>query len=190
MPEEIALLVQALRAALDADRVRDGAFELALYGHDASITSGGAAAVVCFPVSTAEVQECVRIARRFGRPLLPRGSGTGLAGGAVPIGEPVVIVTTKMDRVLSIDVDNRVAWVEPGVINLDLNHVLEPHGVRFAPDPSSQQACSIGGDVAKNSGGPHCLAEGVTSAHVLAIEVVLPSGEIAMLGGLDAEPEG
>ena len=86
----------------------------------------------------------------------------------MPVGDPVVIVTTKMDRILEVDVDERVAWVQPGVVNLDLTRALAPHGLHFAPDPSSQQACTIGGNVANNSGGPHCLAYGVTSAHVLA----------------------
>jgi len=161
-----------------------------LYGHDASIVEGGDAAVVCFPLTTAEVQACVRSARQHGRPFTARGAGTGLAGGAVPLGGPVVIVTTKMNRIVSIDVDERVAWVEPGVINLDLTRALAPFGLHFAPDPSSQQACSIGGNVANNSGGPHCLAYGVTSAHVLAIEVVLPDGSLATLGALEAEPAG
>jgi glycolate oxidase len=95
-----------------------------------------------------------------------------------------------MNRILEVDADQRVAWVEPGVINLDLSRGLASHGLHFAPDPSSQQACSIGGNVANNSGGPHCLAYGVTSAHVLAIEVVLPDGEVAVLGSLDPEPVG
>jgi glycolate oxidase len=182
-------LVSELRDALAPDRVRTGELDRTLFGRDASVIAGHAG-VVCFPLTTAEVQSCVQIARRHRRPFTPRGSGTGLSGGAVPVGEPVVIVTTKMDRVLSIDEDERVAWVEPGVINLDLTRQLLPLGLHFAPDPSSQQACSIGGNVATNSGGPHCLAYGVTSAHVLAVEVVLPSGEVTVLGGLDAEPAG
>jgi glycolate oxidase len=182
-------LVADLEAALAPDRVRTGAVELGLYGRDASVLSGSAA-VACFPLSTDEVAAAVRIARRHGRPFTARGSGTGLAGGAVPVGDPVVIVTTKMDRILSVDTDERVAWVEPGVINLDLTRALAPHGLHFAPDPSSQQACTIGGNVANNSGGPHCLADGVTSAHVLAIEVVLPDGSVTVLGGLDPEPAG
>ncbi|MGH9246647.1 MAG: FAD-binding oxidoreductase [Acidimicrobiales bacterium] len=185
-----AALVADLRAALAPDRVHARALELALYGRDASIVDPGDAAAVCFPLTTAEVRACVQIALRHGRPFVPRGSGTGLSGGAVPIGRPVVIVTTKMDRIVSVDLDDEVAWVEPGVINLDLTRALLPHGVHFAPDPSSQQACSIGGNVANNSGGPHCLAYGVTSAHVLAIEVVLPDGSVTTLGGLDAEPAG
>ena len=95
-----------------------------------------------------------------------------------------------MNRVLSVDTDARIAWVEPGVVNLDLTTHLAPLGYHFAPDPSSQQVCTIGGNVANNSGGPHCLADGVTNAHILAIEVVLPDGTLALLGGLDAEPAG
>jgi glycolate dehydrogenase FAD-linked subunit len=185
----MAGLVGDLRDALAPDRVRDGAVELGLYRKDAS-TMEGPAGVVCFPLSTAEVQSCVRIARRHGRSFVARGSGTGLAGGAVPVDEPVVIVLTKMNRVLDIDAEARVAWVEPGVLNLDLTRLVAPLGLHFAPDPSSQQSCSIGGNVANNAGGPHCLKYGVTSTHVLALEVVLPDGEVTMLGGLDPEPAG
>jgi glycolate oxidase len=185
-----AALVADLRAAIGTDGVRAEPLELALYGRDASIIAEGRAAAVCFPRSTADVQACVRTARHHGRPFVARGAGTGLAGGAVPFDDAVVIVTTKMERILSVDVAARVAWVEPGVVNLDLTHALAAHGVHFAPDPSSQQACSVGGNVANNSGGPHCLAYGVTTAHVLAVEVVLPDGEVAILGGLDPEPAG
>src|SRR5687767_4379366 len=183
-------LVAELRGALGDQAVHHGGHDLALYGRDASSISGGDAAVVCFPRSTAEVQARVRAARNHGRPFVARGSGTGLAGGAVPLDGAVVIVTTRMDRILEVDADARVAWVEPGVLNLDLTRAVAHLGLKFAPDPSSQHACSIGGNVANNSGGPHCLAEGVTSAHVLAVEVVLPDGEVAVLGGLDPEPAG
>jgi glycolate oxidase len=182
-------LAAELGAALAPDRVRTERVELGLYGRDASVMTG-AAAVVCFPLTTDEVAHAIRIARRHGRPFVARGSGTGLAGGAVPVGDPVVIVTTKMDRILEVDPVDRVAWVQPGVINLDLTRALARHGLHFAPDPSSQQACTIGGNVANNSGGPHCLAYGVTSAHVLALEVVLPDGSVTLLGGLDPEPAG
>jgi glycolate oxidase len=185
----IDALAADLSRALGPDRVRTAGVELGLYGRDASVLSGEAA-VACFPLTTGEVAAAVRVARRHGRPFVARGSGTGLAGGAVPVGGPVVIVTTKMDRILEVDVDERVAWVQPGVVNLDLTRALAPHGLHFAPDPSSQQACTVGGNVANNSGGPHCLAYGVTSAHVLAIEVVLPDGTVTVLGGLDAEPAG
>jgi glycolate oxidase len=183
-------LLADLRSALSVDRVRDDELDLTLHARDASVLEGDRAAAVCFPLSATEVQECVRIATRHAHPFVARGSGTGLAGGAVPVGEPVIIVTTKMNQILSVDTTNRVAWVEPGVINLDLSRHLLGTGLHFAPDPSSQQVCSIGGNVATNSGGPHCLAYGVTSAHVLAIEVVLPDGEVVTLGGLDPEPAG
>ena len=143
------------------------ALELDLYARDASIISGRAE-VVCFPLTTEEVQACVRVCCEHGRPFVPRGSGTGLAGGAVPIGDPVVIVTTKMTRILEVDEEERLAWVEPGVLNLDLTRAVAHLGLHYAPDPSSQQSCSIGGNVATNSGGPHCLLYGVTSAQVAA----------------------
>ncbi len=186
-----AALVADLVEALAPDRVKTGSLELGLYGRDASVIEGRPG-VVCFPLTTPEVQACVRIARAHDRAVVPRGSGTGLAGGAVPLAElePVVIVTTKMNRVLEIDADERVAWVEPGVLNLDLSRAVAHLGLHFAPDPSSQQSCSVGGNVATNSGGPHCLLYGVTTAHVLAVEVVLPDGQLAQLGGLDPDPPG
>ena len=174
---------------LSPDRVRVGASELGLYRRDASSIEG-AAGVVCFPTSTAEVAATVRLCHDARQPFVARGSGTGLAGGATPLDGAVVIVLTKMNRVLSVDADERVAWVEPGVLNLDLSRHCEAQGLHFAPDPSSQQSCSIGGNVANNSGGPHCLAEGVTSMHVLALEVVLPDGQVTMLGSLAAEDDG
>src|SRR5947209_9772547 len=184
-----AALVGDLQRALAPDRVRVSPLELDLYARDASIISGRAE-VVCFPLTTEEVQACVRVCRDHGRPFVPRGSGTGLAGGAVPVGDPVVIVTTKMTRILEVDPDERVAWVEPGVLNLDLTRAVAHRGLHYAPDPSSQQSCTIGGNVATNSGGPHCLLYGVTSAHVLAVEVCLADGSLALLGGLDPEPAG
>ena len=182
-------VVEELRAALDPGRVRTGAVELGLYRRDAS-NIAGAAGVVCFPRSAAEVQACVRVAARHDIPFVARGSGTGLAGGATPLDGAIVIVTTKMNRVVSVDVEHRSAWVEPGVLNLDLTRAVAAHGLHFAPDPSSQQSCSIGGNVANNSGGPHCLAEGVTSAHVLGVEVVLADGTLTTFGGEAPEPDG
>jgi len=183
-------VVAELRAALSPDRVRYDGAERALLGRDASVFDGGVSGPVCFPVTTAEVQAIMRIALKHERNIVPRGAGTGLAGGAIPLGAPIVVVVTKMDKVIEVDYDNRIAWVEPGVVNLDLTRLLHRTGFHFAPDPSSQQVCTIGGNVANNSGGPHCLAYGVTNAHVQAIEVVLPSGEVVMLGGLEAEPAG
>ena len=182
-------LIDELCAVLGGERVRTNPLDLSLFGRDASIMKGKAGAV-CFPGTTAEVAAVIRACHRHNRPFVARGSGTGLAGGAVPLGEPVVVVTTGMDRVLEIDPVERVAWVEPGVRNLDLTRAAASHGLRFSPDPSSQQACSVGGNVATNAGGPHCLRDGVTTSHVLAVEVVLPDGEVAVLGGLDPEPAG
>src|SRR5688500_17453268 len=128
-------LVRDLAAVLAADRVRAEPLELALYAKDASVISGRAS-VVCFPLSTEEVQGVVRVAARHGRAIVARGSGTGLAGGAVPVSDgadPVVVVTTKMNRILEVDVDDRVAWVEPGVLNLDLSRAVAAHGLHFAP---------------------------------------------------------
>lgn len=150
----------------------------------------GSAAVVVFAESTADVQAAVLVANEFNVPFLARGSGTGLAGGAVPPEGAIVISTSKMNSIISVDAVNRQAWVEPGVLNLDLSKQIAHLGVHFAPDPSSQQTCSIGGNVANNSGGPHCLADGVTSAHILGLEVVLPDGSITTLGGEDPEPDG
>lgn len=183
-------LVADLEAALEPSRVRADGAQRSLTSHDASVFDGGVSGPVCFPTSTEEVQAIMRIAERHERSVVPRGAGTGLAGGAIPLGAPIVVSTGKMNRVLQVDLENRVAWVQPGVINLDLSNRLRPKGFHFAPDPSSQQVCTLGGNIANNSGGPHCLAYGVTDAHVLALEVVLPDGQVAMLGGLEDEPDG
>lgn len=183
-------VVAELKVALAPDRVRYDGAERSLLSRDASVYEGGVAGPVCFPVNTTEVQAIMRIAHRYERSVVPRGAGTGLAGGAIPLGAPIVVALSKMSAIVEVDLDNRVAWVEPGVVNLDLTRHLEPVGFHFAPDPSSQQVCTIGGNVANNSGGPHCLAYGVTNAHVMAIEVVLPDGQVAMLGGLEDEPPG
>jgi glycolate oxidase len=182
-------LVQQLRAALGDRAVRTSALELELYSRDAS-GLGGNAGVVCLPETTAQVQAIVAACVEHGVPFVARGSGTGLAGGAVPVAHCVVVSLARMNAILSVDPENRIAWVQPGVLNLDLSRAVGHHGLHFAPDPSSQQSCSIGGNVANNSGGPHCLADGVTSAHVLAVEVVLPDGTLARLGGEAPEMPG
>ena len=181
-------LLKELQAFL-GDRARADDFELGLYSKDGSIL-GDQPSIVCLPTNTSEVSQIFATCGRHRRPFIARGSGTGLAGGAVPVGNPVVIVTTKMNKIIEVDLDNRIAWVEPGVLNLDLSNELGPLGFHFAPDPSSQQVCSIGGNVANNSGGPHCLAYGVTSGHVVAIEGVLPNGAVTTLGDLTAEAPG
>ena len=179
-----------LVAALAPDRVREDSASRALHAHDSSVFGGGVSGPVCYPVSAAEVEAIMRISVAHGRAVVPRGAGSGLAGGAIPLGAPVVVVLTRMNRILEVDVDSAAAWVEPGVVNLDLTRHLRPFGYHFAPDPSSQQACTIGGNVSTNAGGPHCLAYGVTNQHVLAVEIVTSTGELALLGGLDAEPLG
>ncbi|MEZ5168387.1 MAG: FAD-binding protein, partial [Acidimicrobiales bacterium] len=183
-------LLADLRRALEPRQVRYDAAERALMAKDASVFAGGVAGPTCFPESAADVQAIVRVAAAHGSAVVPRGAGTGLAGGAIPLGAPVVVAMARMNRILEVDLGNGVAWVEPGVVNLELSTHLRPFGVHFAPDPSSQSVCTLGGNVANNSGGPHCLAAGVTDAHVVAVEVVLPDGELVMLGGLDAEPVG
>ena len=170
-----------LEAALGPGAVVDDALERRLYARDASLVEGSAGLLV-FPTSADEVATCMRIARDTALPVVPRGSGTGLAGGATPLDDALVIVTTKMRRILEVRPKDRLAWVEPGVFNLDLANHLAPTGFTYAPDPSSQQVSSIGGNVNTNAGGPHCLAYGVTSAHVLALDVVLPDGTRARIG--------
>jgi glycolate oxidase len=139
--------------------------------------------VVVLPTSTRQVVEIVTLANRENISIVPRGAGTGLAGGAVSTQHGIVIATTRMNRVLQVDYRNRRAVVEPGVINLDLSLAIAQDGYFYAPDPSSQRACTIGGNVATNSGGPHCFAYGVTSNHVLGLEMVTPTGEVIHTGG-------
>ncbi len=182
-------LLADLQAALGPERARAEPLELGLYARDAGVATGRAGAV-CFPRNAHEVATIVQIAARHDRPFVARGSGTGLAGGATPVGEPVVIVTTQLNSIVEVDPLDRVAWVEPGVLNLDLSRAVAPLGLHYAPDPSSQQACTIGGNVATNAGGPHCLASGVTAAHVLAVDVVLADGATVRLGGLEPDRPG
>jgi glycolate oxidase len=178
-----------LERVLGPDAVLADPLGRALYRRDASMLEGDCALVV-FPGSRDQVEACMEVAAAYDLPVVPRGSGTGLAGGATPVGEALVVVTTKMDRVVEIRPADRLAWVEPGVLNLDLNRRLAPLGLSFAPDPSSQQTSSVGGNVATNAGGPHCLAYGITSNHVLAVELVLPGGEVVVLGGEAPEVPG
>jgi glycolate oxidase len=146
--------------------------------------------LVVLPETTEQVAAVLRICHQQGVPFVARGSGTGLSGGAVAETEAVVVATSRMRRVLQVDLDNRRVVVQPGVINSWVTRAVAGDGFYFAPDPSSQVACSIGGNVAENSGGVHCLKYGVTSNHVLALEVVLPDGTITQLGGeLDEAPE-
>jgi glycolate oxidase len=174
-------LTADLRAVIGTENVMEEPMELYLFSKDASLMRGRPTCIV-FPNTAAEVAEIVRIAEAHRVPIVARGAGTGLAAGASPTEGGIVLVTTAMNDI-EIDVPNRTAWVGAGVINLDLTKAAQPHGLHFAPDPSSQAACTIGGNVANNSGGPHCLAEGSTTSHVLGMEVVLAGGEVMVLGG-------
>src|SRR5918995_1008120 len=180
---------QELEEALGSNEVLSDPLALRLYARDASMVEG-AAGLVVFPRSTSDVATCVRVAAAHDLAVVPRGSGTGLAGASTPIGDALVIVTAKMDRILEIRPEDRLAWVEPGLFNLDLATSLRGTGFTYMPDPSSQQVSSIGGNVSTNAGGPHCLAYGVTSNHVLALDVVLADGTVTRLGSEGPEAAG
>ena len=137
---------------------------------------------VVLPETTTEVQAVVRLLGQAGMPFLPRGAGTGLSGGATPHGSTVIIDTARMKQVLNIQPDDLLAVVQPGVVNLELSKMVQHLGLHYAPDPSSQTVCTIGGNLAENSGGPHCFKYGMTTDHILAARVVLPDGEICDLG--------
>src|SRR5208283_1575493 len=142
------------------------------------------------PRSTEQVQGIVRVCHRERVPFVARGSGTGLSGGALPVKNGVVISLARMNRILEVDLPNARVVVEPGVINLEVTERVAPQGYFYAPDPSSQSICSIGGNVAENSGGAHCLKYGFTTTHVLGLEVVLPDGSVLDLGGAAPDAPG
>ncbi len=176
-----AFLQQASRLLGD-DRVHVDKSDIWPFGRDASGAGHNLPGCVVFPDTTEQVVELVKLANEFDLPYVTRGSGTCLSGGPIPQTDGLVISTARMDRVLEVDFDNECAWIEPGVINLDLSHKVDEEGWFYAPDPSSQQSCTIGGNVSENSGGPHCLSYGVTTQHILALEVVFPDGSAHVLG--------
>jgi len=180
-------LLRDLKKLLGGDGVLHKAEDLLLYEYDGSVEVARPNCVV-FPRTTADVVEIVRLANRHQLPLTGRGAGTGLSGGALARQGGIVTSFARMNRILEVDAENQRARVQPGLVNTDLSVAVEHLGLHFVPDPSSQKACTIGGNVSENSGGPHTLAYGVTANHVLALEVVLPSGEVVHLGGaaLDA----
>jgi glycolate oxidase subunit GlcD len=163
--------------------------ELAAYDADGLPGYRALPSVVVLPGSRDEVCAVVRLLADRGLPFVPRGAGTGLSGGSLADGS-VVIGLNRLTRIHSIDPGNRLAHVEPGVVNASLTRAVAPFGLYYAPDPSSQTACTIGGNVAENAGGPHCLKYGVTLNHIAALTVCLPSGEVVTLGSATGEPDG
>lgn len=182
-------LIRDLRVILGEQYVLVEKEDVIVYEQDGSILQA-MPEIVVLPGNVEQVSAVVRAARKANVPIVPRGSGTGLAGGAVPAEGGVVLSLARLNRILKIDVQNRIAVVEPGVINLDITKAVAKEGLFFAPDPTSQPACSIGGNIANNSGGPHTLAYGVTTNHVLGVEVVLDDGQLVWLGGMVPDSPG
>jgi glycolate oxidase len=182
-------VLEALGDVVGQDAVLADPEQLLVYESDGLTQYRAAPAAVVLPGDGDQVRDVLRILHRERIPMIPRGAGTGLSGGALASAGGVIVGTARMNRILEIDPVNRVARVEPGVVNASLSRATLPHGLLYAPDPSSQSACTLGGNVAENSGGPHCLKYGVTSRYVRALEVVLPTGERVRLGGPEAAGE-
>jgi glycolate oxidase subunit GlcD len=178
-----AQVIEALKAALGPRSVLTEPDELLVYESDALTIHKAVPSAVLIPRNAEEVASAVKILAANRIPFLPRGAGTGISGGAVSRGGAVIIELARLNRILKIDYENRLAVVETGVINISLSQATASGGFHYAPDPSSQMACTIGGNLAENSGGPHCLKYGMTVNHVLAVDVVLPTGEAVTLGG-------
>lgn len=182
-------ILQELRHAVGGDHVIAGADDLRIFERDASI-EGAVPDAVVLPANAQQVSDVVKIAARNRIPIVPRGAGTGLSGGAVTIRGGIALQVTRMKRILEIDPVAQTALVEPGVVNQELSLAAAPQHLFYAPDPSSQKACTIGGNAAENSGGPHCLYYGVTTNHVLGMEVVLADGSVHWVSGDAADRVG
>jgi glycolate oxidase len=172
------LLVQKLRTRLGARFVLDRPEELAVYECDACTLIKKSPEVVALPKTPEEVSFIIQTCNELKIPYTARGAGTGLSGGALPMQGGVLISLNRMDRILEIDTRNRTATVEAGVVNVWLNEALKPYGLFYAPDPSSQIACTLGGNIAENAGGIHCIKYGVTTDHIMGLQVVLPDSRI------------
>ncbi|MBI1966921.1 MAG: FAD-binding protein [Gemmatimonadetes bacterium] len=183
-------LAGALAAIVGTRHVRAARAERVTYAMDGLPTHRWVPGIVALPGTRDEVVAVVRLLAAAGVPFVPRGAGTGLSGGALAGEGAVLVVLTRLNRILTIDPRARIAVVEPGVVNARLSNAAAPYGLQYAPDPSSQTACTIGGNVAENAGGPHCLKYGVTSNHILALEVVLADGRVVRLGSPGGEPWG
>jgi glycolate dehydrogenase FAD-linked subunit len=182
-------LLRDLEKLLGSHAVLSRPEDLLLYEYDGSVEKGRPDAVV-FPSSTQHVSRIVKFAAKYNVPLVGRGAGTGLSGGALARSGGVMLVFARMNRIIELDTENRRAVVQPGIVNSELTRAAEPFGLYFAPDPSSQKSCTIGGNVAENAGGPHTLAYGVTTNHVTALELVLPDGEIVRVGSKQGDTPG
>ncbi|MCW5978571.1 MAG: FAD-binding protein [Bryobacteraceae bacterium] len=178
-----------LAALLGPKGYLDRPEDLILYEYDGGVDKARPD-LVAFPRGTEEVVGIVKIAAKYGVPVVGRGAGTGLSGGAVPRSGGVIVSFARMNRILEIDLENERAVVEPGVVNLDITLAVQDDNFFYAPDPSSQRACTIGGNVAENAGGPHTLAYGVTTNHVLGVEAVLPDGTVFTTGGMESDLPG
>ncbi len=180
---EYELLLNALESIFPLDRVLTNPAQLTPFESDALTSFKARPRAVVLAETQQEVIETVRQCHRFQVPFVARGSGTSLSGGSLPVAEGIVIALNRLNRIVRIDPEQRLAVVEAGMINLEVSKAVEAEGLYYAPDPSSQQICTIGGNVAFNSGGAHCLKYGMTSNHVLGIKAVLPDGEVVTLGG-------
>src|SRR4051812_5651864 len=176
-------LIERMRSIAGPGGVISSPAELLVYECDGYTIEKNAPEVVVFPTTTEQVVQIVKACNELNVPFLPRGAGTSLAGGCLPVGGGVIISLARMKKIHEVDYRNRFAIVEPGVVNLWLTNQVRPNGYHFAPDPSSQGACTVGGNVATNSGGPHTLKYGVTVNHVLGVELVLPDGNVVICGG-------
>src|SRR5262245_58507846 len=176
-------LIERLRAIVGPANVLASPSDLLVYECDGFTIEKNKPDVVAFPTSTGQIAAIVKACNELNVPFLPRGAGTSLAGGCLPVGGGVMIALTRMKRILEVNTRDRYAVVEPGLVNLWLSNHIKPQGWHYAPDPSSQGACTIGGNVATNSGGPHTLKYGVTVNHILGLEFVLPDGRVVHTGG-------
>jgi glycolate oxidase len=182
--------VERLASTVGAGGLLIDPADLIAYEADALVHLRATPGAVVLPTSTAEVQAIVRLCHEAGIPFVARGHGTGLSGGALPRTDGVLIVLSRLNRILDVDIPNLRVTVEPGVTNLEISRHVAAAGCYYAPDPSSQIVCSIGGNIAENSGGAHCLKYGFTVHHVLGVEAVLPNGELIEIGGSALDPPG
>ncbi len=183
-------LLAALAQLFPPGRLLTQAGQLIPYESDGLTSYHARPRAVVIPETQAEVIETVKLCHRYQVPFVARGSGTSLSGGSLPVQDGVLIALNRLNHILRLDPEQRLAVVEPGVINLDVSRAVAPYGLYYAPDPSSQKACTIGGNVAENAGGPHCLRYGTTTNHVLGLEVVTAEGDLVWLGGKTARQPG